>query len=165
MDKQAWKRLCSRSSRINRPSHGGPKSCGDGTQRGQGSLLDKLAPYSNTSGRWAPTCPPPAWRTCAMLWINSFSSLTDARKSSRVPSDATGVGPSRTTGGARYRICTYDGRRSAAPSTWSATLPPAYGRCASGSHRKCSWRPKRSLGRSRRTGRRCMPKDFELTGP
>ena len=117
-----------------------------------GSPLEKLPPYCGTSSRWTPTCPPPLWRTCAMLLINSFSSLTNAWKNLGASSYATSVGPSRTFGGARYQICGYDGRQSAGPSTWSATLPPAYGRCASGSRRKCSWRPRRSLGRSRGTG-------------
>ena len=156
MDKRLQKRP--RSSWINRPSHGGPRSYGDGTQRGHGSPPGQLLPYCNTSGRLTPACSPPLWRTCAILWINRFGNLTNAWKSSGASLDATGAGPSRTTSGARYWICRYDGRRSAGPSTWSATLPPAYGQCASASRTKCSWRPQRSLGWSRGARRRCMPR-------
>ena len=88
------------------------RSCRNKTERGQGWPPEKQPPYCSTSGRWNPTWPPPPWRTCAMLWTNSFGGLTFAWKSSWVSSDATGTSLSTTSGTARYRICRYDGQRS-----------------------------------------------------
>ena len=78
------KHLSPRCSHINKPSHGGPGSYGDATQRGQGSPPGKVPPSCSMSGKQTLTTAPPSWRICEKLWINSFSSSTSEWKSSRV---------------------------------------------------------------------------------
>ena len=68
------RRLWPRSSRISKPWHGAPMSCGNGTRQRPGSTPRKRLPCCGTSDRWTPTCPLPRWRTCALHWTGSSTS-------------------------------------------------------------------------------------------